>query len=129
MVESMVVEGHAGCSGFFHKIQNDLTASVNANGTGIQAQVIILRNAPLAVGIILIVYFSFFIFRFLLLIFLSPPYKYIIPYGARYVNSFSKKYKGNKKKILLPSYLSSVFFSHHNHNIKSTEQNEHFQFF
>ena len=62
MVESMVVEGHAGCSGFFHKIQNDLTASVNANGTGIQAQVIILRNAPLAVGIILIVYFSFFIF-------------------------------------------------------------------
>lgn len=73
--------------------------------------------------------FSFFIFRFLLLIFLSPPYKYIIPYGARYVNSFSKKYKGNKKKILLPSYLSSVFFSHHNHNIKSTEQNEHFQFF
>ena len=44
--------------------------------------------------------FSFFIFRFLLLIFLSPPYKYIILYGARYVNSFSKKYKGNKKKNL-----------------------------
>ena len=32
--------------------------------------------------------FSFFIFRFRLLIFLSPPYKYIVSYRTPYVNNF-----------------------------------------
>lgn len=56
--------------------------------------------------------FSFFIFRFRLLIFPSPPYKYIISYRARYVNSMYKKYNRQQEKILLPDCFLHIFFFH-----------------